>query len=332
MTSECESPLVEPDFDKSGFHDEWYRDRVPLIVDLRMKDPGYVWSTRFTKPNQPTKPSDNLDTEWLTFWGYKPLPEPLNEVVLRIGQASHVAVTGQHVRNLAVEVGYESADSVDVLVSAGWLRPTTTNDVYINTRRRSACDVLAAHMLLNPECEAYVAGLALPELCGWTRRPYGTIIGLPPGAAAPAVLSDFTKWRWTPKTQLLSLDGVPVWCPDSQLSFMACHPDTYMWYDIAEYLEDLCVHATLEGLVAHLETRPKKYWANTAYILEQGGRKDLASAVMAASPRKPLKSHRFGTRRDWSPFKPEWNRRYQLTDAVFPAYWEPKPVYTERQA
>ena len=123
--------------------------------------------------------------------------------------------------------------------------------------------------------------------------------------------------RWQPRIPLDTIHGLPVWKPETLLSYMGARPARFPWTDIAEWLWEPCENVDTHLVAAELEGHPPAAWARTAYLLERGERPDAAADLAASGPAIGDGPHYFGRRVDadeYKPWMPVWSPKYKVVD------------------
>jgi hypothetical protein len=128
------------------------------------------------------------------------------------------------------------------------------------------------------ESAAYLLGLT-------SRRPGREVIGAPPGVRIPTALEPYRIARWTPSTKLVERDGLPVWAVSTLIASMGAVPSNFHdWPNAGEWLPSAIRELSADEIEEELRGRPRAAWARTAYLLDRGGRSDLADALLSHAP------------------------------------------------
>jgi len=205
-------------------------------------------------------------------------------------------VTAAQLRRWAEEVGLRW--STDLLVrrlrERGWLLDLTTKGVWefapasragalgsgdplIELRATLARD-LSAPFVVAAESAAYLHGLA-------SRRPDPDVIGAPEGTRLPTALRTLRIVRWQSACDPVIRDGLPTWALPTLLAFMGTRPGKYHdWANVGEWLRPAVRQVTASDLARELENRPRSAWARTSYLVDTGGQKEVARALLSEAP------------------------------------------------
>jgi len=136
----------------------------------------------------------------------------------------------------------------------------------------------AAPYAVAAESAAYQLGLS-------SRRPERDVIGAPPGARLPRALEAFRLVKWSPSVPLVPWDGLPIWSVETLIGFMASKPSGYQdWQNVGEWITQAVRTLSADALVSELAGLPRSAWARAAYLLEEGGRPDLAADFIESAP------------------------------------------------
>jgi len=135
-----------------------------------------------------------------------------------------------------------------------------------------------APYLVAAESAAFLLGLS-------SRRPGSEAIGAPPGTRIPKALKEFRLVRWLPALSPVSRDGLPLWSTATLLAFMATRPAGYHdWPNVEEWISQAAAAATADECAQELHGRSRGAWARAAYLLEAGGARQTAAALMERAP------------------------------------------------
>lgn len=136
----------------------------------------------------------------------------------------------------------------------------------------------AAPFAVAAESAAYLLGYA-------SRRPAREVVSAPVGVTVPPALRDYRAVRWTAKTPLAERESLPVWGPSTLIAFMAARPSLYRdWPNAGEWLGMAAAVVGVDALRDELKGRSRSAWARAAYLLDLGGRSDLATQVLEDAP------------------------------------------------
>lgn len=128
------------------------------------------------------------------------------------------------------------------------------------------------------ESAAYLLGLA-------SRRPDREVIGASAGLRTPKALRDLRVVHWTPRTEFVAKDGLPVWSVTTLLAFMAAKPGGYRdWPNVGEWIVQAAKGASAEAIAEELSGHPRAAWARAAYLLDRGAKADVAVHIMELAP------------------------------------------------
>lgn len=129
------------------------------------------------------------------------------------------------------------------------------------------------------ESAAYLLGLA-------SRRPDIECIGAPQGVRPPGSLDAYRLVRWSPRTQLISREGLPVWSQATLIVFMASRPTSFRdWPNVGEWLQHAVSTVDVNEIAGELAGRSAGSWARAAYLLDRGGAAAAATALLGQGPK-----------------------------------------------
>ena len=121
--------------------------------------------------------------------------------------------------------------------------------------------------------------------------------------------------------------GLPIWKPETLLVFMGSHPSQFSWADIADWLWEACDTIDADLLAGELDGRPRSAWMKTAYLLNEGERPDIADSLVESAPGDNTGPYVLGHRERRIGrfiYRPVWSPKFQLTDYLLPAWWQPR--------
>lgn len=204
-------------------------------------------------------------------------------------------VTTADVRTMAAKAGVDWP--VDLVVrrlrERGWLLDLQTRGAweFAPAARAGALGAgdpmieLRAVLRKNPDAPLAVGAESAAYRLGLSsRRPGREVIGAPKEARLPRALRQFRIARWTPR-HVDRRDGLPVWTVEALLAFMASQPASYHdWPNVGEWIAAAADGVTVDDLRAELSGRSRPAWARAAYLLDRGGRPDLASQLFDYAP------------------------------------------------
>jgi hypothetical protein len=136
----------------------------------------------------------------------------------------------------------------------------------------------AAPFAVAAESAAYLLGFA-------SRRPEREVASAPSGVTVPPALREYRVVRWTVMTPPVQREGLPVWGPATLIAFMAAKPALYRdWPNAGEWLEMAVSAVEVGPLGEELSGRSRAGWARASYLLDLGGRPDLAARLFEDAP------------------------------------------------
>jgi hypothetical protein len=157
------------------------------------------------------------------------------------------------------------------------VRAGGTGDPFIELRATLARDG-GSPFAVAAESAAYLSGLS-------SRRPDREVIGAPAGVRTPKALRDFRVAHWTPRTEFVVKDGLPVWSITTLLAFMASKPGGYRdWPNVGEWIVQAARGTTAEAIAEELGGHSRAAWARAAYLLDKGAKSDDAMYLMELAP------------------------------------------------
>lgn len=262
----------------------------------------------------------------------RPVTGALVSVVNTLREQDRVIATLDDLAELLP--GRPPQSTARALREAGWLFPMRPRGVWgFSALRWGAPHVpeymeLHARLRVRPDTPACIAGKPVAMLHGWLWRPVGPAIGVPPGVKVPQCLDDLPVHRWDPQIDMDEIHGLPMWKPETLLSYMAARPARISWEDVNEWLWALCEHLDIDLLVAELEGRPRGVWMKTAYLADVGERPDIGTALVAVAPTNARGPYVLGHRERRSTTavweSPVRLPKYDIVDYLLPAWWYPK--------
>ncbi|MDQ3784070.1 MAG: type IV toxin-antitoxin system AbiEi family antitoxin [Actinomycetota bacterium] len=172
---------------------------------------------------------------------------------------------------------------------------------------------LRATLLRRPGLSATVAYDSAAWIHGLAgRAPEKHVLAIPAQTVAPPALRDFRFTRQTSRLGPVEMDGLPTWRIETLLVLMGAHPTSYRaWPTVGEWLAEASEKVDQKLILEELKQRPRSAWARTGYLLETGGRVDVAEAIERLAPEGKgpfyLGSRKSGGRHD---------RRWDVRDSV----------------
>ena len=128
------------------------------------------------------------------------------------------------------------------------------------------------------ESAAYLLGYA-------SRRPEREVVSAPAGVTVPPALREYRVVRWAVMTPPVQREGLPVWSPATLVASMAARPTLYRdWPNVGEWLAMAVSAIEMGPLAEELTGRSRAGWARAAYLLDLGGRPDLAVRLFEHAP------------------------------------------------
>lgn len=145
---------------------------------------------------------------------------------------------------------------------------------------------LRATLARRPGGPFAVAAESAAYLLGYAgRRPAREVVSAPTGLTVPPALRDFRVVRWAPRAPRVEREGLPVWSPSTLIAFMAARPSLYRdWPNVGEWIGMAASAVDVGPLRDELRGRSRSAWARAAYLLDLGGRSDLAARVLEDAP------------------------------------------------
>lgn len=205
-------------------------------------------------------------------------------------------VTREALKAWALEAGIHWPTDVVLqrLRERGWLLDLKTRGVweFAPAARAGAYGAgdplveLRATLARRPAAPFAVAAESAAYLLGYaSRRPAREVVSAPVDASVPPALRSYRVVRWTVETPLVAREGLPVWSPSTLVAFMAAKPSLYRdWPNAGEWLGMAVATVDMGALRGELKGRSRPAWARAAYLLDLGGRADLAAQVLEHAP------------------------------------------------
>jgi len=205
-------------------------------------------------------------------------------------------VTRQDLERVARDAGVDwpAGAVLQRLRQRGWLLDLKTRGVweFAPAARAGAYGAgdplieLRATLARRPDAPFAVGAESAAYLLGYaSHRPHPDVVGVPAGVTMPPALRGYRIVRWTPRTPLVALDGLPVWPVCGMLAFMATRPSLYRdWPNVGEWLARAASAASKADLLVELDGRARSAWARMAYLMQAGGQVERAREVFAEAP------------------------------------------------
>ena len=235
--------------------------------------------------------------------------------------------SGQRVVTLAdieeVSDGIPADRIAKTLRERGWLEPLSARGAWAPARwsycRTIGFENLLARLRTHPDTSAAIAGRSVLEVTGWLKRPTALAIGMPPGDLVPRCLQSFWLHRWSPRTPLDTVEGLPVWSPAILVAYMAAWPAKIGFEDVGEWLPTLCAAVDPAALRDELANQPRSVWMKAAFVLWRAGVGEAAEAIARAAPDTGRGPYKFGVRTQrWGGVT---HREFDVVDYTFVRYW-----------
>ena len=176
------------------------------------------------------------------------------------------------------------------LQQQGWLLSLRTRDAWEFAPASRAGRIgsgdplieLRATLMHRPDLPVAIAYESAAWLHGFHRRPpEKEVIALPSRVLPPPALREFRITRCWGRLGPLWLDELPTWRIETLLVLMGERPSAYRaWPTVLEWLPEAAQRADSDLILSELTDRRPPTWARTGYILEAGGRRDIASQVL----------------------------------------------------
>ena len=111
------------------------------------------------------------------------------------------------------------------------------------------------------------------------------VIATPAGLRIPPALGDYRVIRRAAKLDPEVRNGLPVWGAATLLVAMSHRPASYRdWPNVADWLDQAVSEVSDEELRVELTDEPRSTWMRLAYLLDRGGRSDLANDLAVLAP------------------------------------------------
>jgi len=182
------------------------------------------------------------------------------------------------------------AEAAHRLQQQGWLLSLKTRDAWEFAPASRAGRIgsgdplieLRATLMHRPDLPVAIAYESAAWLHRFPRRPpEKEVIALPSRVLPPPALSEFRITRCWGRLGPLWLDELPTWRIETLLVLMGERPSAYRaWPTVLEWLPEAAQRADSDLILRELTDRRPPTWARTGYILEAGGRRDIASQVL----------------------------------------------------
>ncbi len=131
---------------------------------------------------------------------------------------------------------------------------------------------------LAAESAAWLLGLS-------ARSPNRHAIAVPASFRVPPALGEYRVIRHAPRLDPQVSNGLPIWSVATLLAAMSHRPSGYRdWPNVADWLSQAVSEVRHEHLQVELVDAPRSTWMRLAYLIDQGGRPDLAAAITRAAP------------------------------------------------
>ena len=274
--------------------------------------------------------TDALASDLVDFPARSALPARLVPVVNDLYALGAEVVT---VADLArFDTGTPPEATARALRRGGWLEPLRSRGAWsVNfvwpPAHLGGFRELRARLSTHPDTPAVIAGKSVAQVHGWLRRGTARSIGCPSNHKVPRCLSGYRVCRWEPLIPVDVVSGLPIWKPETMLVFMASQPSQFSWADIAEWLWEACDSIDTGLLGGELEGRPRSAWAKTAYLIDAGGRGDIADALLDTAPDESTGPYVLGHQERAAGrfiYPPQWSPKFQIMDYLLPAWWMPR--------
>ena len=223
----------------------------------------------------------------------------------------------------AVSGGIPADRIAKTLRERGWLRPLSARGAWKPARwdfyKTSGFEELLARLRTHPDTPAAIAGRSVLAVTEWLKRPTRPMIGMPPGVLVPRCLGGFGLLRWTPRTPLDAVDGLPVWSPAILAAYMAAWPAKFDFEDVGEWLPVLSAAVDADALCGELTGRPRSVWMKAAFVMWRGGCHDHAETLARAAPASGRGPYKFGVpSRRWGG---KTHPAFDIVDYIFVRDW-----------
>lgn len=183
---------------------------------------------------------------------------------------------------------------IDVLTAEGWLLPLRTRGYweFAPAARAGAMGAGDPHIELRatlrkrPALPVALAAESAAWLLGLSARsPHRHVIAAPPALRIPPALADYRVVRYEAKLDPEVRNGLPVWGVETLLVAMSHRPASYRdWPNVGDWLGQAVSEATEERLRVELTGEPRSTWMRLAYLVDGGGKPDMAGVLASAAP------------------------------------------------
>ncbi len=183
---------------------------------------------------------------------------------------------------------------VEELTNGGWLLPLRTRGFweFAPAARAGAIDAGDPHIELRatlqkrPNLPVKLAAESAAWILGFsTRSPNQHVISAPPGLRLPPALNEYRVVRFIPALDAKTQDGLPLWHVSTLLAAMSHRPASYHdWPNVGDWLTQATKQVSDDDLRAELAGKPRSTWMRLAYLLDRGGKPELASALKTDAP------------------------------------------------
>lgn len=172
---------------------------------------------------------------------------------------------------------------------------------------------LRATLLRRPGLSAAIAYDSAAWIHGLAgRAPEKHVIAIPAQTVPPPALRDFRFTRQTSGLDPVDIDGLPTWRIETLLVLIGAHPTSYRaWPNVGEWLAEASEQIDQKLILEELKQRPRSAWVRTGYLLETGGRVDVAEAIENRAPEGKGPFY-FGPRKSGG----RHDRRWDVRDSV----------------
>lgn len=172
----------------------------------------------------------------------------------------------------------------------GWLLPLRTRGVweFAPGARAGAYGggdphiELRATLRRDPEFPGQLAYESAAWLQGLVQRaPVREVLSLPNRTEAPVALSGYRIVHQRPSLSTLDKDGLPVWRIESLITLIAVRPEAYHdWPNTMQWLASAAAKIDASMIRDELKGRPVSVRVRTAYLLDRGGNRSQARALV----------------------------------------------------
>jgi len=224
------------------------------------------------------------------------IPPTLGRILEELELDRPRVVTRNDIDDLRRRTGTSSTAPylVEQLLKNGWLLPLKARGVweFAPAARAGAFSggdrfvELRATIRKRPDLGVAVAAESAAWLHGFAgRAPTRDAISALTSLVVPPALRSFRLVSRTPRLDPIARDGLPCWSVASLLAISADRPSTYRdWPNVTDWLGEAAAQVSLDALTEELTGRPRSAWARLAYLVDRGGRVDLAGALIEKAP------------------------------------------------